>query len=200
MCVIQKAGTLRVDAQNALLKILEDGNENHLFILLTNQPLLSTIHSRCTTISVRSCINQVSVDPVFDLFMEGRPGVKFLYEGSEFHQYMLGFHEVLLGGRTEAILSYVGALKEKDPTYFYDTHTKEEVQLFLTYLLNGYVSGILGVALKGLEYQAFTPLTCSLEFIHSVQEHREMLAQGRYSKNDFLNLLFAIKGKEKGRA
>lgn len=54
--IIQDAHNLNAEAQNALLKILEEPGPNHYIFLVTNQPfyLLPTILSRCQTIRLTS--------------------------------------------------------------------------------------------------------------------------------------------------
>ncbi len=52
--IIEDAQTMNENAQNALLKVLEDGPQYLSFLLLTenSQQLLSTIRSRCETLSL----------------------------------------------------------------------------------------------------------------------------------------------------
>lgn len=52
--IIEDAQTMKDEAQNALLKVLEDGPSYAAFLLLTEHPqqLLSTIRSRCETLSL----------------------------------------------------------------------------------------------------------------------------------------------------
>ncbi len=60
--IIENAHFLQPEAQNALLKMLEEPGENNYFFLTTNQPnqLLSTIVSRCHQ------IKDSSTDPISD--------------------------------------------------------------------------------------------------------------------------------------
>jgi DNA polymerase III delta prime subunit len=54
--IIKDAHNLQTEAQNALLKMLEEPGENNYFLLTTNRPnqLLSTIISRCHQIKINS--------------------------------------------------------------------------------------------------------------------------------------------------
>ncbi|MGB3009531.1 MAG: AAA family ATPase [Candidatus Saccharimonadales bacterium] len=62
--IIDDADTLRVEAQNAFLKLLEEPPENVVFIMLTHAPqhLLPTISSRAATIELRPISQQQSTD------------------------------------------------------------------------------------------------------------------------------------------
>ncbi|MDY3052420.1 MAG: hypothetical protein SOR89_04535 [Ndongobacter sp.] len=63
--VLAKAGNLRVEAQNALLKSLEEPPEHVVWILVSDNAgkLLSTIRSRCRAISLPSAENRV-MEPI----------------------------------------------------------------------------------------------------------------------------------------
>ncbi len=58
--IIDDAQTMNENAQNALLKVLEDGPQYLSFLLLTEnaQQLLSTIRSRCETLSLMSGVEE----------------------------------------------------------------------------------------------------------------------------------------------
>ncbi len=60
------------DAQNALLKVLEDTPDNTYFFLATTNPekLLKTIKTRCTTISMKPCNWKVLSDLCQDIAQE----------------------------------------------------------------------------------------------------------------------------------
>lgn len=61
--IIDDAQTMNENAQNALLKVLEDGPQYLSFLLLTEnaQQLLSTIRSRCETLSLMSGVEETVV-------------------------------------------------------------------------------------------------------------------------------------------
>jgi len=54
--LIDEAGKLTNDAQNAFLKILEDAPEHAYFFLATTDPhkIIKTIHTRCTEVQIRA--------------------------------------------------------------------------------------------------------------------------------------------------
>ena len=71
--IIENAHSLQPEAQNALLKMLEEPGENNYFFLTTNQPnqLLSTIVSRCHQ------IKDSSTDPISDSpLLKSKPDIK----------------------------------------------------------------------------------------------------------------------------
>lgn len=79
--VIDPADTMNSTAQNALLKVIEDGPEYAAFLLLTAQPgqLLETIRSRCETLTLSP--EEEKTDP--ELERQGEQLARLLLEGSE---------------------------------------------------------------------------------------------------------------------
>jgi DNA polymerase III delta prime subunit len=79
--LIDPADALNQVAQNALLKVLEDGPAYAAFLLLTAQPgqLLETVRSRCETISLPP--EEEETDP--ELERKGRDLAELLLHGSE---------------------------------------------------------------------------------------------------------------------
>lgn len=79
--VIDPADAMNPVAQNALLKVLEDGPEYTAFLLLTGQPgqLLGTIRSRCETITLPP--EEEQQDP--ELERRGAQLAQLLLTGSE---------------------------------------------------------------------------------------------------------------------
>lgn len=53
VCLVEEADTLTVQAQNAMLKMLEEPGDA-VFLLLCEGMLLPTIHSRCLTVPIPS--------------------------------------------------------------------------------------------------------------------------------------------------
>jgi DNA polymerase III delta prime subunit len=79
--LIDPADALNPVAQNALLKVLEDGPAYAAFLLLTDQPgqLLETVRSRCETLSLPP--EEEQTDPELD--RKGRELARLLLSGSE---------------------------------------------------------------------------------------------------------------------
>ncbi len=68
--IISDAHLMRQEAQNALLKTLEEPPDGFIFILLTDKPesLLTTIHSRCWTIDFRPLPDETIVEVIEKYF------------------------------------------------------------------------------------------------------------------------------------
>lgn len=79
--IIRPADALNPAAQNALLKVLEDGPDYAAFLLLTDQPglLLDTIHSRCELLTLPP--EQAKADPA--LVEKANGLVRLLLVGDE---------------------------------------------------------------------------------------------------------------------
>lgn len=71
--IVKDAHNLAAEAQNALLKILEEPGPNNYLILVTNQPssLLNTIHSRCHLIKLSG-----NLQPTVHQLLKISPSVK----------------------------------------------------------------------------------------------------------------------------
>jgi len=102
ICVISDAGTITREAQNSLLKVMEDTPENTLIILVAKDAneILETVRSRCSTLKVlpiesskisklasEYSTNEPSVKKIF-MLAEGRASkiVTLLEDGSEIDQ------------------------------------------------------------------------------------------------------------------
>ena len=61
ICVLDDAETLTEQAQNSMLKVLEEPPGNGVLLLVLHQPtaILPTIHSRCQTVSMRPVATEV---------------------------------------------------------------------------------------------------------------------------------------------
>lgn len=100
---IPEIDKFHLEAQNALLKILEEPGTDNYFIITTNQPqkLLPTITSRCTTINTKTKSSSGG-EPIFprsdiksnlelfDRIIAANPDIKtFLQQQLSFHQLEL---------------------------------------------------------------------------------------------------------------
>ena len=70
--VIPRAQDMRLEAQNALLKILEEPPQYGVFMLLTDNPdkMLPTIRSRCTELDLQPLSQEIMVPRLRELFPE----------------------------------------------------------------------------------------------------------------------------------
>lgn len=98
--VIENAQTMNANAQNALLKVLEDGPSYLSFLFLTDNPqqMLPTIRSRCETLSLMS-----------------RPGEDSLQPDEEWRQKADRLAALLMGEDERALAEFVVALETQKP-------------------------------------------------------------------------------------
>lgn len=83
--IIEDAHTMNDSAQNALLKVLEDGPQYLSFLLLTEnaQQLLPTIRSRCEILSLTACPNEGASEASEDLQRMATELAGLLTDGEE---------------------------------------------------------------------------------------------------------------------
>lgn len=98
--IIEDAQTMNENAQNALLKVLEDGPQYLSFLLLTenSQQLLTTIRSRCETLSLAA-----------------RPGEDLPKVSEELQKTAEQLASLLLEGEELALVELTTALEVKKP-------------------------------------------------------------------------------------
>lgn len=84
--VIEEAQTMNDNAQNALLKVLEDGPRYLSFLLLTenSQQLLPTIRSRCETLSLSTLADEEAAEADEELRKTAEKLAGLLLDGEEF--------------------------------------------------------------------------------------------------------------------
>lgn len=147
--VIYDAGLMNDNAQNALLKLLEDGNDNHTVILVSEHQMLDTIKSRCQTIVFHKLdTSQLekalkSLNPEIDervkqtacLLADGHVELlKSILSHDAFLKTMVSYMDCLSGfDKRREILEVIGGVREKDSSYLYDglKDGESELRLFL---------------------------------------------------------------------
>lgn len=168
--LIEAADALTIQAQNALLKILEDGSELACFFFLAGKPLLPTIHSRCVTLSYEPLSNDALKTKLEkagfavneDLLLASGgciEGYHALLAKPEFVAELTVVKEALKRGDTRAVLSSVGCLREADmkkgkPLCLFMRYSTFEMTAFYNYLnqiLFMRYMACLGVKLPGFD-------------------------------------------------
>lgn len=98
--LIEDAQTMNENAQNALLKVLEDGPAYLSFLLLTEnaQQLLTTVRSRCETLSLKA-----------------RPGEDAVQADAELEKTAAALAGLLVEGDELALVELTTALEVKKP-------------------------------------------------------------------------------------
>ena len=177
--IIEKCHLATVEFQQAILKLLEDSTAS--FLLTAEERLLDTIHSRCTTVSIREWsdaeMNQwivsqgLSQNPVARELSGGRPGI---YRQVLSLEGLLKNAEVLKKGICEGALGAsivsIGALSES----FYETVGKEQSLLLIRFVERTLTAGLNGS--KSIDRDLDAIELCALE--------REKMRNRSYGKTE----------------
>lgn len=206
--LICNAENMNVQAQNKLLKLLEDRNSTNVLIFLCNQDsLLETIKSRCNIISFAP----LSIKEITPYFLE--KGIA--QEEILFAAYLCGFcphaidsmsdyypklletcKRLMQVSRREEFFQILHLIREKDPDNFYEVHSAHYwVALQMFYYL---FEQLLRQKLKITESENCTDFKgleklYSLSHIHQIcsrlSAHQKQWQNSCYSKNDFFDLI-----------
>lgn len=202
--VIDDADTMNDYSQNSLLKLLEEGNATNIFVFVAHKSLLSTIHSRCQTIQ----INIPSDEEIQDYFIEN--GLELDRDIMKMASNRVGLYHQLIADEkyTEDIkvivnrfiklekkrdlLEAFGLVKEKGD--FFEVYSLEKVQLFMKRIRDLFSSALyfsFGIS-DGKDYtnvvRHYDSQKC-MDIISLINKHVERMAHGRYTKNDFFDLI-----------
>lgn len=194
--LIDQADRMGIAAQNALLKVLEDGTEHNVFLLISSNNMIPTVTSRCKVITVLADTSlQMPVD-IHNRMVRGRHGVKCLYEESDFFAEMSEFENLIVCcGEKRELLEFLGCIKEKDRTFFYERFSKEENIMFLEYLESLFLDAVLH---PGTEIPAVQKIRNwygqdrIFDLFKMIGKQKKLLEEKKSSKNDMLNLLFEM--------
>lgn len=208
--LIDDADTMTESAQNALLKSLEDGTRNTLFILVCHGKVLPTIRSRSseirfpvmTYVQVSSIFN--NLDDVALRLCGGRPGFySYLVEYGQ--SFLKEVGQILKDMETmenrRQMLPLFHCLKEKDKDIFFEKYDRTLVIAFLQMLKDVYTSALLyqqcGVGNDDLSIH-LSSLYGSEELIglcsRLSNDMLQMRRNGSYNKNDFFDLIRVMIG------
>lgn len=205
--LIEEANTMTINAQNSLLKILEDCNATNIFIFVAHEPLLDTIHSRCTTIRVKRPSddevreylkeNGETVDDLMLKIADHRLG--YYYDIVADKKYVEDCYKIIktfLSGQKKDLLEVFGVLKEKDQNNFYDSYSTEKLMLLIKYIKEMFAKLLyenIGCTKTELDYAYMKKKYSSnsiLAIITYLQQHLERMSiKGQYTKNDFFDLI-----------
>lgn len=203
--VIDDADMMNVNAQNSLLKLIEDGNATNVFIFVAHKPLLDTIHSRCETIivkkpsydEVKEYFNSTSTD-MDELIMriaDNRIGLYQNYQtDTEYVETCKDIIDSFLYMKNKReILEIFGQIKEKDNKNFYEVFSTEKVQMFMRYLKEIFVDILcdaVGIIYFNYSIKGLFPVEKCIEVTQEISEHIDRMGnRGRYTKNDFFDLI-----------
>ncbi len=206
--LVCNAEKMNVQAQNKLLKLLEDKNHTNVLIFLCNQDaLLETIKSRYNII----LFNPLSVEEITPYFME--KGIA--QEELLFAAYLCDFcphalenmddyypalletcKKLMLARKKEDFFRILHLIREKDPENFYEVHSAHywvALQMFY-YLFEQLLLQKLKITKpeKSMNLKSLSELY-SLPHIYQIcfglSAHQKQWQNSNYSKNDFFDLI-----------
>lgn len=203
---------MNVQAQNKILKLLEDRTQNNLFIMTANRDcLLDTIKSRCTIISFQA-LSETEIRTYLleqDVIPNDIPLISYLcdfcpylYEQLQepFKKFKAMYQQFITLQNKESIFSILHLIKEKDTEHFYDCHAEHYnfiLQMFqyifyhlIQIKLNIRVPEEVIADMKQLN-DMFT-LPQSYRASRAIEEHRNRWYNNLYTKNDFFDLIREI--------
>ena len=206
--VIDGAETLSEDAQDIILKLLEDGNDSNVVIFVTSKKLLPTVHSRCSMIQVMHVINENQDNRLSSMLAIGRPGlVKILEEDSAFLDTMKAYITMLSQIKNKReIMEVLGVIKEKDKKNFYEGSSFDEVCVLFNFhenLFETLLNRMYGVQEDVYGLERFMKFDCLmhlyseetlLNLLALTVEHKELYRNQKYNKNDFFSYLQRVVG------
>lgn len=201
--------------QNFLLKPMESQTDLCVFILVAHSNLLPTVNSRGVLLPVVTPTNESlshylgkygeQFDPVLVAASGGKIGYYRRYQEREpykrqLHSFLERFNRM---DSPRELLESCGALREKDPAYLFLVFDKEEQAGFLGLLkcMFRWNLSYLGGACQEPpiklrpDMHVWYPMTKTVRILDLIKQQEQMLkAKGRYSKNDFFDLLMSLVG------
>lgn len=199
--------------QGTLLKLLEDQAKTCVFLMVASRDLLPTIYSRSIVFTVSppsrkelkdflSAQNR-TVDNLLLLVSGGRLGYYEKFQGKEEYQnaikkFLNVFNHM---EQKREILAACGALKEKDPDFFYTAFSQDEIMGFFHMLEAIFQQNL--ASFSGISQELPIPIRTDLPQIYdrettagllfSLERDKQRLRRnGGYSKNDFFDLLIKL--------
>lgn len=203
------AERMNVQAQNKLLKLLEDKNRTNIVILLSERDtLLETIKSRCLTISFRPLTRQEMNSylatrdvPKEDYDLAGFICGNCPYHWDEVAEYFPALKDICKKiqsvSRKEELFQIFRLIQEKDAGEFYSIHSGHypEALSMLQYVFFSLLLARTAMPQDG----AGAPASGGIGSLYTVQElsavcseiarHQKQWITASYSKNDFFDLV-----------
>lgn len=216
--LIYDAGLMNVNAQNALLKLLEDGNSNHIVILVTEHSLIDTIKSRCQIVvfqkpseeQVKMVIDSLNpqmdnhVKEVACLLADGHIELlRGILSNNAFLQKMVSYISCLKNfSERKEILGEINGIREKDKSYMYDylKDREDELKLFLKCNVTLFCNALYakaGICNAGYCTEHIAGAYSIEELTNIVNRFVEGiygLEQKKFTRNDFFRIYQTILG------
>jgi len=223
--LIDRIDVAVVAFQNAMLKFLEDNSLHVDFILTSEARLLDTVMSRCVTHQLKRASKEdmlryltnenLPEDAHALAIASGRPGVysALLNEEKDFLKEIKSFTSSFgeIGANACIFFEQLGLVRENGKGSFFDTHTREEVLLFMEYVQNLFCSilyheigaGECSVPSEVLSFEQLREvfsINCLLViYERCMEDQRKLRKKGHYTKNDFFDFfrfVYGLIGKE----
>ena len=222
--LIDRIDVAVVAFQNAMLKFLEDNSVHVDFILTAESRLLDTVMSRCVTHQLKRASKEDMLRYIEEQNLpkdahalavaSGRPKVYsyLVQDENAFLREIKAFTEAFgkLGSDARILFQQLGLVKEKNGSFF-DTHSKEEVLLFVEYVQNLFCSilfheigaGECSIPQEVLSYEqlrdVFSVNCLIVIYERCMEDQRKLNKKGQYTKNDFFDFfrfVYGLIGKE----
>lgn len=194
--LVSNADNMTPNSANALLKVVEEGPGQ--FVFSSTAPLISTLNSRCATITVSSLVSEEEgyggLTPMALRYATGREeGLIAQFTESKFFDLLKGLCDMCerMKNRNEW-LSFFHLVMEKDKQEFFSTHSKDEVRAVLNLISGIFFSVALGEGHVLSDYSSISKLydrKAALLVCEEVNKFLYLLDEARINKNDFFVLI-----------
>lgn len=208
--IINDADKMTYSAQNAILKVLEDGNKTNIILFVTQYMLLATIHSRCTVIRFKNptknqlmqfeSLNGRDVHPLANSMSDGRIG--FYKQLISHTDYLNSVQKIIdtfnAMSKKRELTEVFHVLKEKDKDSFFEKYDMEYVISFMKLLKDIFTDLIMVKYGKESIYEFVNyrnliekySIVRMLTVAENLERHiMRTRIKGAYNKNDFFNLI-----------
>lgn len=201
------ADRMNVQAQNKLLKLLEDRNSGNIVMFLCDQDqMLQTIKSRCMIVEfhplsdaeMAGCLAEKGIDRDQGFIARLCSNCPCLLEEamSVYPSLRETYDEIRGIRRREDLLAVFHLVQEKDPSEFYTVHASHypAALQMLQHLFYGMLRLSLQPTASGMaEGDGILPGLYALQELHivctAIAAHQKRWLAGSYTKNDFFDLV-----------
>lgn len=205
--LICHAEKMNIQAQNKLLKLLEDRNQTNIIIFLCEQnTLLDTIKSRCLTIEFSPLTDNEMDEYLNTCKVESdKCFIRYLCENCPYRLEDVlvvypalkeSYSKILSVRGREELLSVFHLVKEKDSEEFYSVHAEHYLMalqmlqhLFYSLLLLQ-IHAVPDVVPEDFaSLAALYSITDTHRICTAIADHQRQWLSGIYTKNDFFDLV-----------
>lgn len=206
------AERINIQAQNKLLKLLEDRNQANIVIFLCNRDaLLDTIKSRCLTVEflplenaeMEEYLNACNVehDHAFIRYLCDNCPYRLEEALAVYPALKETYKEILTVKCRKELLTVFHLVKERDSEEFYSTYTEHYLMALqmLQYLFYSLLLMQVHAASDAVPEQEATHVYQNLSSLYSsadthricvaITKHQRQWLSGIYTKNDFFDLV-----------